>query len=67
MVPEEKLPIYSGVLRVIVGLAMDTLARVGKEGVAAHQPLLMLDEAAALGYQSGCSYVLSLVSGVLKG
>ena len=52
MVPEEKLPIYSGVLRVIVGLAMDALARVGKEGVAAHKPLLMLDEAAALGYQS---------------
>ena len=37
-------------MRVMVGLSLHAVARVGKAGVAADRPLFMLDEAAALGH-----------------
>ncbi|MEQ1696157.1 MAG: type IV secretory system conjugative DNA transfer family protein [Hyphomicrobiaceae bacterium] len=50
MVPEDKLAIYGGVLRVVVGMALNSVEREGKHHTPLHKPMFMLDEAAALGY-----------------
>jgi type IV secretion system protein VirD4 len=49
-VPEDMKAVYAPFMRVMVGLALHAVARVGKQGVGAERPLFMLDEAAALGH-----------------
>lgn len=49
-VPEDMKAVYAPFMRVMVGLSLHAVARVGKSGVAAERPLFMLDEAAALGH-----------------
>ena len=49
-VPEDMATVYAPFMRVMVGLALHAVARVGKQGVGADRPLFMLDEAAALGH-----------------
>lgn len=49
-VPEDMRAVYAPFTRVMVGLALQAVARAGKEGVGANRPLFMLDEAAALGH-----------------
>jgi type IV secretion system protein VirD4 len=48
-VPEDMQAVYAPFMRVMVGLGLHAVARVGKSGVGADRPLFMLDEAAALG------------------
>ncbi|NJO33343.1 MAG: type IV secretory system conjugative DNA transfer family protein, partial [Rhodospirillales bacterium] len=51
IVPEELLSVYAGVLRVMVGLAMNAVFRAGRLAAPPpHRPLFLLDECAALGY-----------------
>ena len=49
-VPEDMKAVYAPFMRVMVGLGLHAVARVGKRGVGAERPLFMLDEAAALGH-----------------
>lgn len=49
-VPEDMQTVYAPFMRVMVGLALHAVARVGKTGVAVDRPLFLLDEAAALGH-----------------
>ncbi len=49
-VPEDMKAVYAPFMRVMVGLALHAVARVGRNGVGAERPLFMLDEAAALGH-----------------
>lgn len=49
-VPEDMKAVYAPFMRVMVGLGLQAVARVGKAGVGAERPLFMLDEAAALGH-----------------
>ena len=48
-VPEDMQAVYAPFMRVMVGLSLHAVARVGKAGVGDARPLFMLDEAAALG------------------
>lgn len=48
-VPEDMKAVYAPFMRVMVGLSLHAVARVGRHGVGADRPLFMLDEAAALG------------------
>ena len=48
-VPEDMKAVYAPFMRVMVGLGLHAVARVGRNGVGAERPLFMLDEAAALG------------------
>jgi type IV secretion system protein VirD4 len=49
MVDEEKLPIYAGFLRVMMGCALMAMTRAKEEAPPKVPTLLLLDEAAALG------------------
>jgi type IV secretion system protein VirD4 len=49
-VPEDMKAVYAPFMRVMVGLGLQAVARVGKRGVGAERPLFLLDEAAALGH-----------------
>jgi type IV secretion system protein VirD4 len=49
IVPEDMQAVYAPFMRVMVGLSLHAVARVGKQGVGTNRPLFMLDEAAALG------------------
>jgi type IV secretion system protein VirD4 len=49
-VPEDMKAVYAPFMRVMVGLSLHAVARVGKQSVGAERPLFMLDEAAALGH-----------------
>lgn len=49
IVPEDMQAVYAPFMRVMVGLSLHAVARVGKQGVGSNRPLFMLDEAAALG------------------
>jgi type IV secretion system protein VirD4 len=49
-VPEDMKAVYAPFMRVMVGLSLHAVSRVGKHGVGAERPLFMLDEAAALGH-----------------
>jgi type IV secretion system protein VirD4 len=49
-VPEDMKAVYAPFMRVMVGLSLHAVARVGKQGVGIERPLFMLDEAAALGH-----------------
>jgi type IV secretion system protein VirD4 len=49
MVDEEKLPIYAGFLRVMMGCALIAMTRAKSEAAPRHPTLLLLDEAAAMG------------------
>ena len=49
-VPEDMKAVYAPFMRVMVGLGLQAVARVGKLGVGAERPLFMLDEAAAFGH-----------------
>jgi len=49
VVDEEKLSVYAGFLRVMVGSAINTLTRSKESKPPKHKVLLLLDEAAALG------------------
>lgn len=49
MVDEEKLSVYAGFLRVMVGCAINVLTRAKGRKRPKHKVLLLLDEAAALG------------------
>jgi type IV secretion system protein VirD4 len=49
-VPEDMKTVYAPFMRVMVGLSLHAVARVGKRGIGAERPLFMLDEVAALGH-----------------
>lgn len=49
MIDEEKLAVYTGFLRVMVGCAINALTRAKDRPRPRHKVLLLLDEAAALG------------------
>ena len=49
-VPEDMKAVYAPFMRVMVGLSLHAVARVGRSSVGAERPLFMLDEAAALGH-----------------
>ncbi len=49
-VPEDMQAVYAPFMRVMVGLSLHAVARVGKTGIGAIRPLLMLDEAAGVTY-----------------
>lgn len=49
-VPEDMKAVYAPFMRVMVGLSLHAVARVGRNGIGAERPLFMLDEAAALGH-----------------
>ena len=49
-VPEDMQAVYAPFMRVMVGLSLHAVARVGKVGVGDARPLFLLDEAAALGH-----------------
>ncbi len=63
MVDEEKLPIYAGFLRVMMGCALMAMTRAKHEAPPAIPTLLLLDEAAALGriepLETGVGYLAS--------
>ncbi|MBI1384746.1 MAG: TraM recognition domain-containing protein [Rhizobiales bacterium] len=70
IVPEEKLGIYGGFLRVVVGCAMYAVYRPGRERLpGAEKPLFVLDEAAALGnlppLEEGIGYLRSYARTIL--
>lgn len=68
MVPEEKLPIYRGFLRVMIGSALIAMMR-SKNSVPAVKTLLLLDEAAALGrlqpIEDGVGYLAAYMAMIL--
>jgi type IV secretion system protein VirD4 len=49
-VPEDMKAVYAPFMRVMVGLGLHAVARVGKTHVGTERPLFLLDEAAALGH-----------------
>ncbi len=49
-VPEDMKAVYAPFMRVMVGLGLHAVARVGKSGIGPERPLFLLDEAAALGH-----------------
>ncbi|HHL33299.1 MAG TPA: type IV secretory system conjugative DNA transfer family protein [Desulfobulbaceae bacterium] len=70
VVPEEKLTIYAPLLRVMVGLTINALLRAGRErSTPEHPTLLLLDEAAALGYmgplEQGMGYLRAYARSLL--
>lgn len=68
-VPEDMTAVYAPFMRVMVGLGLHAVARVGKQGVGAERPLFMLDEAAALGnipeLESGMGHLRAYARAVL--
>jgi type IV secretion system protein VirD4 len=70
IVPEEKLVTYRPFLRVIVGLTMNALYRAGRgRATPDYRTLLLLDEAAALGYleplEQGMGYLRAYARAML--
>ncbi|TBC53776.1 type IV secretory system conjugative DNA transfer family protein [Rhizobium leguminosarum] len=63
IVDEEKLPIYGGFLRVMMGCALTAMTRAKDEAPPRHPTLLLLDEAAAMGriepLETGVGYLAS--------
>ena len=68
-VPEDMQTVYAPFMRVMVGLGLQAVARVGKAGVGLNRPLFMLDEAAALGtipeLEDGMAYLRAYARAVL--
>ncbi len=69
MVDEEKLPIYGGFLRVMMGCALIAMTRAKEEAKPKTPTLLLLDEAAAMGriepLETGVGYLASYARLVL--
>lgn len=69
VVDEEKLSVYAGFLRVMVGCAINTLTRSKSHRRPRHKVLLLLDEAAALGslepLERGVGYLRAYCTPVL--
>ena len=68
-VPEDMTAVYAPFMRVMVGLGLQAVARVGKSGVGPVRPLFMLDEAAALGtipeLEDGMAYLRAYARAVM--
>jgi type IV secretion system protein VirD4 len=68
MVPEEKLTIYRGFLRVLIGCALIAMTR-SKAAVPRQRTLLLLDEAAALGslqpIENGVGYLATYMTMIM--
>lgn len=69
MVDEEKLPIYAGFLRVMMGCALMAMTRAKEEAPPKHPTLLLLDEAAAMGriepLETGVGYLATYARMIL--
>ncbi|MDV4159324.1 type IV secretory system conjugative DNA transfer family protein [Rhizobium brockwellii] len=69
IVDEEKLPIYAGFLRVMMGCALIAMTRGKEEAAPRHPTLLLLDEAAAMGriepLETGVGYLASYARMIL--
>jgi type IV secretion system protein VirD4 len=69
MVDEEKLPIYAGFLRVMMGCALMAMTRAKDEAPPKHPTLLLLDEAAAMGriepLETGVGYLATYARMIL--
>ena len=70
VVPEERLAVYGPALRVIVGMMLHAIVEAGKrQAPPKHRPLLLLDEAAALGYleplETGMGYIRAYARALL--
>ncbi|WP_165807548.1 type IV secretory system conjugative DNA transfer family protein [Rhizobium rhizogenes] len=69
IVDEEKLPIYAGFLRVMMGCALMAMTRAKDEAPPKHPTLLLLDEAAAMGriepLETGVGYLATYARMIL--
>ncbi|TBG08423.1 type IV secretory system conjugative DNA transfer family protein [Rhizobium leguminosarum] len=69
IVDEEKLPIYAGFLRVMMGCALIAMTRGKEEAPPRYPTLLLLDEAAAMGriepLETGVGYLASYARMIL--
>ena len=65
MIPEEKLPVYKGVIRVFIGCALNAITRQ-KTYLPTYRTTFVLDEAAALGHipelETGVGYLAGYAS-----